>query len=100
MPTLLLAFVVLFPSAGPDIQTSPAAQTRPVTGPHLGAIVQLTVDGDGGEPYWSFDGTKILFQAKRGDQKFDQIYMMNAEDRKSTRLNSSHIQKSRMPSSA
>ena len=27
-------------------------------------------------------------------------YAWNAEDRKSTRLNSSHIQKSRMPSSA
>ena len=32
--------------------------------------------------------------------QLDGIKIKNAEDRKSTRLNSSHIQKSRMPSSA
>ena len=80
MKMLLLALVGLMPIlADAATETRPAAQTHPTTGPHLGAVVQLTVDGDGGEPYWSFDGTKILFQAKRGEQKFDQIYMMNAD---------------------
>ena len=31
---------------------------------------------------------------------YDELYKHQNEDRKSTRLNSSHIQKSRMPSSA
>ena len=34
------------------------------------------------------------------EMQFDRMYYRNLIDRKSTRLNSSHIQKSRMPSSA
>jgi Tol biopolymer transport system component len=73
---MFLAFLtMLIVSIGVD----GAAQTKPLSGPRMENIRRLTAEGDGGEPYWSFDGTKIIFQAKRGDQKFDQIYMMNAD---------------------
>ena len=48
------------------------------------------------------DGKWILIETGAGDKwdaKYCEIYAFE-EDRKSTRLNSSHIQKSRMPSSA
>ena len=36
----------------------------------------------------------------RSDMKATEQHLRNAEDRKSTRLNSSHVKRSRMPSSA
>ena len=52
--------------------------------------------------YWSPDGKEIVYN--RNEQgKFREVVRTLGEispDRKSTRLNSSHIQKSRMPSSA
>ena len=44
-------------------------------------------------------GADILLNYARSDKQADEI-KRQIEDRKSTRLNSSHIQKSRMPSSA
>ena len=43
---------------------------------------------------------KQLEQALEDNKVVDATIQQNREDRKSTRLNSSHIQKSRMPSSA
>jgi TolB protein len=57
----------------------PASQTRPSAGPRLDHLVRLTTEGDGGEPYWSFDGSRIIFQTKREGRDFDQIYVMNAD---------------------
>jgi len=59
---------------------SAAPQTQPAAGPpRLEKIVRLTTEGDGGEPYFSFDGSRIIFQAKREGRPFDQIYVMNAD---------------------
>ena len=57
-----------------------------------GGMTRFTFDpASDGAPLWSPDGMRIaFFSGRRGPNK----------DRKSTRLNSSHIQKSRMPSSA
>src|SRR5213595_1767998 len=49
----------------------------------------------GSDARWSPDGTRILYLAE-GEPKGTQLFV----DRKSTRLNSSHPQLSRMPSSA
>src|SRR5262245_27940744 len=57
----------------------PAAQTMPAGGPRLDNIRRLTTEGDGGEPYFSFDGKRIVFQSKRDGREYDQIYVMNAD---------------------
>ena len=64
---------------------------------------------DVADPQISPDGKQIVFTRRWVDKLNDKwesaLWLMNADgskqrDRKSTRLNSSHIQKSRMPSSA
>ena len=61
------------------LAAAPAAQIRPADGPRLDKITRLTTEGDGGEPYFSFDGKQIIFQAKRDGRQFDQIYIMGAD---------------------
>ena len=59
------------------------------------------VTGDNRNPVWTPDGRNIVFESR--DPKTAGLYWIRSDgsgDRKSTRLNSSHIQKSRMPSSA
>lgn len=46
---------------------------------HLSNVRQLTFGGQNAEAYWSFDGKKIIFQAKGGAVKADQIFTMNAD---------------------
>src|SRR5579862_7385859 len=46
---------------------------------HLQNVRQLTFGGQNAEAYWSFDGKKIIFQAKGGDLPADQIFTMNAD---------------------
>jgi Tol biopolymer transport system component len=53
---------------------------------HLKNIRQLTFGGDNAEAYWSFDGTKITFQAtnKAWGDECDQIYTMSIYEDLST----------------
>lgn len=46
---------------------------------HLSNIVQLTNGGENAEAYWSFDGTKLIFQTKRPPYGCDQIMTMPAD---------------------
>ncbi len=46
---------------------------------HLANVRQLTTEGENAEAYWSFDGTKIIFQSTRGELTADQIFTMNAD---------------------
>jgi Tol biopolymer transport system component len=46
---------------------------------HLSNVRQLTFGGQNAEAYWSFDGKRLIFQAKGGDIKADQIFTMNAD---------------------
>src|SRR5579862_894036 len=46
---------------------------------HLANVRQLTFGGQNAEAYWSWDGKKLIFQAKGGDVPCDQIYTMNAD---------------------
>jgi TolB protein len=73
-PALGLALALTLSSPAGAAPPAPAAST-----PRLESIVRLTTEGDGGEPYFSFDGSRIIFQAKRGGSPFDQIYMMKAD---------------------
>jgi TolB protein len=46
---------------------------------HLRNVRQLTFGGQNAEAYWSFDGKKIIYQAKGGNVLADQVYTMNAD---------------------
>ena len=75
--------------------TGPDGKTTAVDLPHT----WNNIDGqDGGNDYWrGICIYKTRFAAPAFDKNTQQVWL---QDRKSTRLNSSHIQKSRMPSSA
>ncbi len=43
------------------------------------SLRQLTFSGENAEAYFSYDGTKLIFQAHDGDSLCDQIYIMDIE---------------------
>ncbi len=55
---------------------------------HLRNVRQLTTEGDNAEAYWSFDGSRIVFQHKGGEIKADQIFTMNADGSGKRRVSS------------
>ena len=63
--------------SAPNEPASEAASSEP--GPFLSNIRQLTFGGQNAEAYWSPDGSKLVFQATRGEASCDQIYVMNAD---------------------
>ncbi|HET6373217.1 MAG TPA: hypothetical protein VFG76_07915 [Candidatus Polarisedimenticolia bacterium] len=75
----LLAIAILMAPALPVAAGEQPAQTQPHARPGLTAIKRLTTVGDGGEPYFSSDGSKIIFQSKREGRQLDQIYIMNRD---------------------
>src|SRR3970040_1129146 len=46
---------------------------------HLQNLTQLTFGGQNAEAYFSFDGTKIIFQSTRQPYGCDQIFSMNVD---------------------
>src|SRR5512134_1355411 len=44
---------------------------------HLADLRQLTFGGENAEAYWSFDGTKLVLQARVGDAQCDRIYTLD-----------------------
>ncbi len=72
MPTPVALALVLLAAATADA-------VGPAEGPHLRNITQLTDDGDNGEAYWSWDGSKLIWQSNRGDEACDKIWMMEAD---------------------
>ncbi len=76
LSAIITALTIAAPLWQGATQTAPAAAQA---GARLDRIVRLTTDGDGGEPYFSSDGARIIFQSKRGGARFDQIYIMNAD---------------------
>jgi Tol biopolymer transport system component len=46
---------------------------------HLRNVRQLTTAGGYAEAYWSFDGRRIICQARRGDMKADHMFVLNAD---------------------
>jgi Tol biopolymer transport system component len=41
-------------------------------------VRQLTFEGENAEAYWSSDGTRLIFQSRRGSLGCDQIFIMDA----------------------
>ncbi len=58
-----------------DIENVPIPQLKQER--HLANIQQLTFGGQNAEAYFSHDGTKLIFQSKRGGNGCDQIYTMD-----------------------
>src|SRR6059036_1442089 len=46
---------------------------------HLKNLRQLTFGGENAEAYFSFDGTRLIFQSTRDGYPCDQIYTMNID---------------------
>ena len=81
----------------PAITAQPVNQTVP---PGSTVTFRVTATGDPPLLYqWQRNGVNIA-GATNATFTLTNVQTANAGDRKSTRLNSSHIQKSRMPSSA
>ena len=87
----LLRLLAGHPRATVTVVTSEQSAGKPLAEafPSLARVIDL--------PLVAFDPEKI---AERADFAFVALPSGSAIDRKSTRLNSSHIQKARMPSSA
>ncbi len=68
-----------FPSGRTIQAASQAAGTPAEAERHLKNLKQLTFGGENAEAYWSFDGTRLIFQSTRDGGKADQIYVMNAD---------------------
>jgi TolB protein len=51
---------------------------------HLTNIRQLTFGGDNAEAYWSFDGTKLIFQHRATTEECDQIYVLDPQTLETT----------------
>src|ERR1044071_7681205 len=70
------------PVSQPEPQpAAPAQDHRHPEEVHFSNVVQLTAGGENAEAYWSFDGTKLIYQAHEGDG-CDQIYTRPARDPK------------------
>ncbi|MEO8590532.1 MAG: hypothetical protein ABI432_14240 [Flavobacteriales bacterium] len=86
--SLLLPLLLIGCSQAPSPETTtvPAADTTSVKDSlihplekHFKSLKQLTFGGDNAEAYWSFDGTRLTFQATAPawGQECDQIYTFN-----------------------
>jgi Tol biopolymer transport system component len=70
------------PAAAPEPAAREAAAPAGAKHPdevHLNQIVQLSAGGENAEAYWSFDGSRLIYQAHEGEG-CDQIYVRDAHD--------------------
>ncbi|MCA9625166.1 MAG: PD40 domain-containing protein, partial [Myxococcales bacterium] len=52
---------------------------------HFANLAQITYGGENAEAYWSFDGTKLVFQSRPAGQSCDQIFSLTLGDEGSLR---------------
>jgi len=74
--TGLLIAVSYFFVRAEEPATRPSEEARET---HLQNLKQLTFGGQNAEAYFSFDGTKIIFQSTRSSYQCDQIFSMNVD---------------------
>lgn len=85
--SLLVAAALLVACQGTPAATGepPAAPTSAAPAPqssgevHITNLVQLSQGGENAEAYWSWDGTRLIYQAHEGEG-CDQIYVRSAHD--------------------
>ncbi len=64
-------------SAGGDASSSSALTMPGET--HLRNVRQLTFGGENAEAYWAFDGSRLIYQARKPGMECDQIFIMDPE---------------------
>lgn len=57
---------------------------------HLKNVKQLTFGGENAEAYFSSDGTRLIFQAHKGEESCDQIYVMDLETEEVERVSTGY----------
>jgi TolB protein len=81
--TILAAALALFACARAPSPSAPAASSEPdQSAPgerHLRNVRQLTFGGENAEAYFSFDGTRLVFQSTRDGAACDQEYVMRTD---------------------
>jgi TolB protein len=65
--------------AAPSASAPAVSASAPRHEDHLTNIKQLTFSGENAEAYFSFDGSKLIFQSTSRDGGCDQIYTMNLD---------------------
>ncbi len=85
-----VSFALLAVGIGSACAQPPAGSEAPAVGPepHLANIRQITFGGENAEAYWSFDGTKLVFQSTRDGGKCDAIYVMDQDGKNVKRVSS------------
>jgi Tol biopolymer transport system component len=68
----MLSLATTLPNGKPALQRSGGER-------HLKNLRQLTFGGENAEAYFSFDGTRLIFQSARDGYACDQIYTMDLE---------------------
>lgn len=67
------------PSPGPGAAEHPRSPVELPEETRLANVRMLTDGGENAEAYWSWDGRRLIFQARRGDEACDRIRLMNAD---------------------
>ncbi len=70
---------VLGPALPNPFQPAAGEPHRDARESHFRHVKKLTSIGSNAEAYWSWDGTRIIFQSTRDGRDCDQIYVMNAD---------------------
>jgi len=66
------------PATGPAANLAGEAAELTFEGERrLANVRQLTAGGENAEAYWSFDGTKLVYQARKPGAECDQIYLLD-----------------------
>ena len=79
---LALLLVLLACARGRPAQPAPASSDLALPGErHLANVRQLTFGGENAEAYFSFDGTRLVFQATPPGAACDQEYVMGLDGR-------------------
>jgi len=66
-------------SAEPATETAVVENLAMEGETHIRNIRQLTNGGENAEAYWAFDGSKLIYQAKKPGMECDQIFIMDPE---------------------
>ncbi len=73
---LALAACIALGQGGPSGPLQAIHDPREI---HLTNVRQITARGGYAEAYWSFDGRRLICQARRGDMPADQMFVLNAD---------------------